>query len=365
MAAKGDAAAGVAARIAASEEEILTRYREGLQRRHNPLGSLDGAWAGCRRQARQILATCVESLAAGLMDVPSPHLESVVDLAVDRVQQGMRGSDSAEAGVVLFQVVMDVLVREIADEPGAVYLLERTIGSLQCGIGTRLQVGSATYDSFLLNTVAEVNRRGQLVLARDIHDQLGNSLSVALRQVDLYEIALGTTDPALSARLDVVRKAVQDSLLMARDVVSGLRQRAMDAPLRTALTAFVDSMDIAETEAQIYVNGADSWAPPEVLDELYVVLRECLRNAFAHARATTIVVRVDIAPHEIHAVVADDGCGFDLDGVLARKSINGLSGIRERIALLGGAVAFSSTPGKGTSVKSWVPIREEAVTHGQ
>ncbi|WP_371480759.1 sensor histidine kinase [Kitasatospora sp. NBC_00315] len=297
--------------------------------------------------------------------MPGPQLASVMDLAVDRVQQGMRISDSAEAGVVLFEIVMDVLVRELTDEPGAVRLLERTVGTLQRGIGLRLQVGSAAYDSFLLNTVTDVNRRGYLSLARDIHDQMGNSLSVALRQIDLYEMTLGEVDEDLSSRLKAVRQAVHESLLMARDMVSGLRRHARDAPLKTALTAFVESMDITETEAKVYVNGSESWAPPETLDELYVLLRECLRNSFAHARADKIVVRVDIAPHEIHAIVGDDGCGFDLSDQPARKTINGLTGIRERVALLDGTVAFSSALGKGTTVKCWVPIREEATTHGQ
>lgn len=364
-AAEGDAASAVAERIAASEGEILARYRECLRRKQNPIAGNHEAWEGCRLQAQQILAACAESVAEGSREIPSPELSSMADLAGDRIQQGMRVSDSAEAGVVLFQVIMDVLVREISGEPDAVRLLGRTISCLQQGIGLRLQTGAAEYDSFILNTVTEVNRRGYLSLAREIHDQLGNSLSLALRQMDLYEISLSDGDSALSPRLKAVRTAVHESLLMARDVVSGLRRNARDAPLRTTLTAFVESMGIAETEAQIYVNGAESWAPPETLDELYVVLRECLRNSFAHAQAALVVVRVDIAPHEIHAVVADDGRGFNLDDVLSRKSINGLTGIRERIALLDGTVAFSPVPGKGTTVRTWIPIREEAVTHGQ
>ncbi|KJS55158.1 hypothetical protein VM98_14685 [Streptomyces rubellomurinus subsp. indigoferus] len=360
----GDAAAA-AARIAASEEEILTRYRAGLRQRHNPIAADEDVWDGCRLQAQRILAAGVESLRAGSAPSPAPLLSSMMDLAADRVQQGRRISDSAEAGVVLFEVIMDVLVRELTDEPGAVRLLERAIGTVQREIGTRLQVGSAAYDSFLLNAVNEVNRRGYLGLARDIHDQMGNSLSLALRQIDLFEMALGEVDESVAARLAATRQAVHDSLLMARDMVSGLRRNARDAPLRTALRNFVESMDIAETTAQIHVNGSENWAPSETLDELYVLLRECLRNSFTHARATRIVVHVDITPHEIHALVGDNGRGFDLSARPGPKTINGLTGIRERVALLDGTVAFSSAPGKGTTVRCWVPIREGATTHGQ
>ncbi|MBB4924619.1 signal transduction histidine kinase [Kitasatospora kifunensis] len=365
MAAEGDAASDVAERIAASEDEILARYRECLQQKHNPLAGNPEAWAGCRIQAQQIVAACVESLLDPAANPSVPVVSSMADLAGARIQQGMRVSNSAEAGTVLFQVVMDVLVREISGHPDALRLLAQAIHSLQQGIGLRLQIGAAEYDSFILNTVTEVNRDGYLSLARDIHDQLGNSLSLALRQMDLYEMALGDAEQALSPRLKAVRTAIHESLMMARDVVSGLRRNAREAPLLTALTAFVESMAVAETEAQVYVNGSESWAPPETLDELYVVLRECLRNSFAHSRAEKIVVRVDIAPHEINAVVADDGCGFDLDAVLDRKSINGLTGIRERIGLLDGTVAFSPTPGKGTTVKTWIPIQKEGARHGQ
>jgi signal transduction histidine kinase len=54
-------------------------------------------------------------------------------------------------------------------------------------------------------------------------------------------------------------------------------------------------------------------------------------------------------------VVEDDGGGFDLDGV--RDGGLGLSGMRERVALVGGRLRVESAPGKGTTLAAEVPIR--------
>jgi signal transduction histidine kinase len=60
-------------------------------------------------------------------------------------------------------------------------------------------------------------------------------------------------------------------------------------------------------------------------------------------------------PSSVALVVEDDGGGFDLDGV--RDGGLGLSGMRERVALVGGRLRVESAPGKGTTLAAEVPIR--------
>jgi signal transduction histidine kinase len=76
-----------------------------------------------------------------------------------------------------------------------------------------------------------------------------------------------------------------------------------------------------------------------------------------------VVVRVEIAPHEVRASVEDDGVGFAQDE--RPEAGLGLVSMRERIALLGGMVNIFSVPGRGTSVEVRVPLlgAEDAAGH--
>ena len=69
---------------------------------------------------------------------------------------------------------------------------------------------------------------------------------------------------------------------------------------------------------QLWVRGLDAWVPAPVAEELFIMVRECLRNAWTHAGAPQILVNIDIAPHEVQAEVIDPRTlrPLDLDTVI-------------------------------------------------
>ena len=110
---------------------------------------------------------------------------------------------------------------------------------------------------------------------------------------------------------------------------------------------------------RLNVNGDEKWADAEVLDQVFLILREAARNSLRHARASVLDIDVDIAPLEIRASVEDDGAGFDLDLPVGTGGV-GLSSMHERARLLDGIVLVRSIPGKGTQVDVYVPLRRRA-----
>ncbi|GHF27724.1 sensor histidine kinase [Streptomyces morookaense] len=204
-------------------------------------------------------------------------------------------------------------------------------------------------------------------LAREVHDRIGTGLALALRRLDLLELTATGLTPAERARLADARAALLDTLGVAREVVSSLRGPAVApaAPVRASLEGelrgFLRSMEPLGVQVQLRVDGDDSWVPPLIAGEVFVVVREALRNALAHAGGRRVTVRVCLAPHEVHAVVADDGVGFDASAPRAPGRANGLLGMEERARALDGTTTVTSAPGRGTTVTVWIPIKGDDI----
>ena len=93
--------------------------------------------------------------------------------------------------------------------------------------------------------------------------------------------------------------------------------------------------------------------PGHVRDQVFLVLREAVRNAVFHSGCGSLSVGLDIAPESIVGSVEDDGRGFDpADG---DRGV-GLRSMRERAALLDGALRLDCKPGRGTRVEVSVPL---------
>jgi signal transduction histidine kinase len=112
----------------------------------------------------------------------------------------------------------------------------------------------------------------------------------------------------------------------------------------------------ADADVRLHVSGDEAWAPPAVLDEVFLILREALRNALTHAAPQLVLIGVEICARELTAWVMDDGRGFSPPAATQTASGSGLASMRERAALVGGRLVVSSMPGHGTRVELHVPI---------
>lgn len=341
------------------EDSVIEQYHARLRAMSSPLVAAPEAWAQCELQGRRIFRDCVASLAQGRAAVSDTHIAEVVDLGGERVRQGIHLTHSVRAGVVLFDVVLDRIIQFAKDTGISWQTYSAAVRSLQQGIGRRLEAGSIGYDSFMLDRVREVHDQGHRRLAREIHDQIGNSLSLAMRQLELFEGELTRERHTVPEHVRAAQAAILETLASTRELVTELRRPAVGGSLEAALTRFVESMGEPGLSVQVWVRGLDEWMPGPLAEELYIMVRECLRNAFAHAGAGNIVVNIDIAPHEIQTEIIDDGRGFDVATVSRQGSTNGLTGLRERAELLGGTLHIHSSPGRGTDVTIWIPIKAE------
>ncbi|MGW6567509.1 sensor histidine kinase [Streptomyces sp. NPDC054975] len=242
----------------------------------------------------------------------------------------------------------------------------RFLARVQAAVTDSLEEAADGDDLHLLDVVRDSVRASRDAMAREIHDRVGSAAGLALRQLELYELTQhvsSVTDP----RLDALKQAILETMQSARDIVTELRTDAHSAgSLGVALSAFVTAMAIDRPVVEIRVEDVDDPLPDAVGEQLFLVLREGLRNALAHAHASRVTVDVRGEPdagdaeagggvRRLRASVSDDGVGLPPGQALG----NGLASVAERVRMLGGRMEIRSAPGRGTTLAFSVPMGEE------
>jgi PAS domain S-box-containing protein len=212
----------------------------------------------------------------------------------------------------------------------------------------------------LLEQVTTAHEEEQRRLARELHDETGQSLTSLL--VGLRTLAEARTLDAAREHVAELRRVTARTLDEVRRLARGLRPGVLD---ELGLVPAVEQL--ALDHAQMRSIAVDVRAvgfgperlPPTVETALYRVIQEALTNTAKHSGARAANVVLHRRREGIQAIISDDGCGFDVEGTLrtpAARAQLGLHGMRERAALLGGTVTIESSPGEGTTIYVRVPV---------
>jgi two-component system sensor histidine kinase UhpB len=220
----------------------------------------------------------------------------------------------------------------------------------------------------LLRRLAESQEETQSRIARDLHDQVGQTvtgLSLGLKELERSIDKLGGAPSSGDLSLgEVVRWLQGLTSEIGRDLhraAADLRPAALDdLGLPRALDALVadwsDRYGVA-TDVQV-VGPVEPRLSREIQTVLYRVVQEALTNVLKHARARNVSIVMERRPSEVRIVIEDDGDGFQVDkfgspirgGTEGGRRPLGLSGMRERLAMVGGALGVESSPGAGSTL---------------
>lgn len=244
-----------------------------------------------------------------------------------------------------------LLEKRVADRTAE---LARVNDALTAEVAGHKQAESARLE--LLGRLALAEEAERRRLARELHDQMGQHLTAL--SLGLKSLRDSTADDsAARARLQQLQELADLMGREAHQLALDLRPTALDdLGLLTALTNYVESWaERSGLEADFHSTGLDGERlPPAVETALYRVAQEALTNVLKHARAHRVSVILRRAPHEIIAVIEDDGRGFNAAAPGAGRL--GVLGMRERLALVGGALTLESNPGYGTTIFARVPM---------
>jgi len=197
-----------------------------------------------------------------------------------------------------------------------------------------------------LATTRERNR-----LAREIHDGVGHYLTVVKTQLDVAA-AICVTNPAQAkANVEKAARLTAEALDDVRRSVGSLRADAPRPPLPDALRQLATH---GEPVPSVAIEGTPRPLPPAVEHALFRAAQEGLTNIRKHARATTALVRLDFRDAQrVQLELADNGIGRA--PAPAAGGGFGLTGLRERIELLGGTVSAANRLEGGFALRVEVP----------
>jgi signal transduction histidine kinase len=191
-------------------------------------------------------------------------------------------------------------------------------------------------------------------LARELHDEVGQSLSAIMMEAGNAELAEGPAE--VEERVKSIAAIAEKTLNEVRDLALLLRPSMLDDfGLVPAL-----NWQVRETgkrtglDIRLYAGEDCDDLPDEHKTCIYRMVQEALNNAARHAGARTVQVNVKNAGDRVQFSVQDDGSGFD------KKMVRGLGllGMEERVRRLGGRLRVDSSPGRGTVIVAELPLED-------
>jgi signal transduction histidine kinase len=280
----------------------------------------------------------------GSLSAGSPD-EIETGWATERIQP----VDALRAAAALFEVLLPIVINEFRTCGVGEAALETAASMLYGSVTHRIGLGAVSYASFLRKKVTSSHQDERRWIARELHDHAAHAVGVALQDLDLHDFYLDRDEHRAKEQLVSARGVLHDALDAVRQVAGELRESTVEAGgLERALADYLSARTPAGVTTAVSVTG-DGELPVDVCEELYVVLREAVRNALLHARPGSIEVTV-VVDGGVLATVRDDGRGFDVPGALAKPSGFGLLSMRERVELLDGTMTITSAPGEGTTL---------------
>jgi PAS domain S-box-containing protein len=196
-------------------------------------------------------------------------------------------------------------------------------------------------------------------IARELHDEAGQLLTALLVGLRTLEDARKLTNVKAQGRRlrEITAQAIDEVGRLARGLhPTVLDDHGLGVALSRYVTEYTKSHNIA---VDLTLNELDSSdLPPAVQIALYRILQEALTNVARHSGARTVSIRFARLATVLEVAVIDDGCGFDAKAVAVSSHRLGIQSMRERAAMLGGTLSFTSQR-KGTKILVQVPLASQ------
>jgi signal transduction histidine kinase len=193
------------------------------------------------------------------------------------------------------------------------------------------------------------------VLSRELHDEVGQSLSATLVGLSNLSAAMRTNARAqMENEVAGLRRIVEGTVKMVRNITLLLRPSMLDD------LGLIPALEWQAREVSRQTGLRVDVAAGGVFDELaeefktciYRVVQEALHNVARHAAAGSVRIVAQQEPRRLLLSIQDDGRGFDV----ARSRGLVLLGMQERVAHLGGTLQLVSEPGRGTLISVILPL---------
>lgn len=350
---------------------IIANYREALRSKHSPLLDDPHRADEVMGQMASVLDDVDERIVALLDEhhehdgpfttqfVPEstdPAGDLSLTIGAQRAGAGVSPAHSLEAASLIFAAAFPAVAKHLADI--AVERPEITAGLMtEAAIMARMVAASTTYVDYLLIKVRRSHRKERRRLARELHDIAAPAVVLGLQNLDLFRVYRDGGRADAETKLVAARTSLLDALKVIGALAAQSREAVGRGGLRYAIGHYAES--VVGPKVTVTSTGPLDVIPGSYCEELYLIVREAMRNAVTHGNPSTIEVDLQVGHDVVEVSVIDDGCGFITTSVVDEGGGGhlGLYSMHERAELLGGRLSVTSSSA-GTQVRVTVSLPE-------
>lgn len=192
-------------------------------------------------------------------------------------------------------------------------------------------------------------------IAREIHDELGQSLLVLRIDVTLLQTRTFEPHTLFPEKISAVLEDISTIMRSVRAIINDLRPAVLDLGLHASIEWQLKQFQLRTgIECVLLPSSQEVALTDNVATSLFRILQESLTNIGRHSEATRVVVELNANQDNVLMTVSDNGIGT-ASGYSAKKDSFGLLGMKERISMLGGRVEIATAQGSGFKVAVSIP----------
>jgi two-component system NarL family sensor kinase len=211
------------------------------------------------------------------------------------------------------------------------------------------QLMRATFEKQLLESKLEIQEQTFDMISQEIHDNVGQVLSLAKVQLGILEQKQAVDGQLLGNVKECISLAMTD----LRDIAKSLSsERIQQLSLQDSITQEIKRINRAGfVKVNAEVLGIEKNIPDQHKLIAFRIVQEGLQNIIKHAGATEVKVSIRYPEDGMYITIFDNGVGFNPETELKKKDGLGIQNILRRATLVGGKAEIMSKPGEGTTLQ--------------
>jgi signal transduction histidine kinase len=208
----------------------------------------------------------------------------------------------------------------------------------------------------LTNHLQNIREEERSHIAREIHDELGQQLTVLKMNILGLNKKLSSADATVHEKIGEIIDLLDTAVGSVRRISSELRPNLLhNLGLVAAIEWQLKEFEKGSGIKTVLIEPAEE---PKITDPvkngLFRIFQESLTNAGRHANATKIIVSLEQRNGHLILTIEDNGQGFEKEKIGAKQTL-GILGMKERCLMMGGNFEIRSVTAKGTSVMAVIP----------
>jgi two-component system, NarL family, sensor kinase len=215
------------------------------------------------------------------------------------------------------------------------------------------QIMQEQYQKQLLVAKLEIQEQTLNNISGELHDNVGQILSLATIQLNILEVSRGLDRNDLQD----IRESVGNAIGVLRDIAKSLStERIRGFNLAACIEEEINRIRRSGIlNGILTIEGTEQPFDDEKKIILFRIIQECIQNILKHSGAREVGILMNYETIGLFVKVTDNGRGFSVDDAFYKRPGLGLQNILKRAELVGGKADFSSVPGGGTIVNIYIP----------